>query len=191
MCPIHKKGDRTECSNYRPITLLNIAHKIFAILINNRLSEIVQKKLSDVQMGFRPDRSTVDNIFIIRQIYKKCYECNIELHNVFIDYTHAFNSIDLNKALESLKHYDVPIKLISLIALTLAATKAIAKVHSEYSNKFEVHRGVKQGDPLSATLFSIAIDAIIRKLDARGNISTRLKQCAAYADDNLITARTK
>jgi hypothetical protein len=92
--------------------------------------------------------------------------------------------------LESLKYYDVPIKFISLIALTLMDTKAIVKVNNEFSNKFEVHKGVKQ-DPLSATVFSIAIDIIIRKLDIKGSISTRLKQCAAYADDILITARTK
>jgi hypothetical protein len=47
-------------------------------------------------------------------------------------------------------------------------------------------------NPLSATLFSIAIDVIIRKLDTRGNISIRLKQCSAvYADNILITARTR
>jgi hypothetical protein len=55
ICPIYKKGDCTECPNYLPMTLLDIAYKIFAILLNNRLSEIVQEKLSDVQMGFRPD----------------------------------------------------------------------------------------------------------------------------------------
>jgi hypothetical protein len=81
--------------------------------------------------------------------------------------------------------------LISLIALILTGTKAAVKVHNEYSNKFEAHKGVKQGDPLSTTLFSIAIDEIIRKLDVRGNISTRLKQCAAYADGIIITARTE
>jgi hypothetical protein len=130
ICPIYKKGDCTECSNYRPITLLSIAYKIFAILLNNRLSEIVQEKLSDVQMGFIPDRSTVGNIFIIRQVFEKCYEYNIELHNVFIDYTQAFDPIDRNKVLESLKYYDVPIKLISLIALTLMDTKATVKVNN-------------------------------------------------------------
>jgi len=50
---------------------------------------------------------------------------------------------------------------------------------------------VKQGNPLSATLFSIVIDDILKQLKLRGNISTHLKQCSAYADDILITARTE
>ena len=50
---------------------------------------------------------------------------------------------------------------------------------------------VKQGDPLSATLFSIVIDDIIKQLEPRGNISTRLKQCSAYADDILIITRNQ
>jgi hypothetical protein len=56
---------------------------------------------------------------------------------------------------------------------------------------FAIQLSLEQQDPLSATLFSIAIDVIIWKLDTRGNISTRLKQCAVYADDILIPARTK
>ena len=48
----------------------------------------------------------------------------------------------------------------------------------------------KQGEPLSATIFTIAMDSILKKMELRGNISTRLKQCTAYADDILITTRT-
>jgi hypothetical protein len=40
-------------------------------------------------------------------------------------------------------------------------------------------------------LFSITMDSILKKMEFRGNISTRLKQCTAYADDILITTRTK
>jgi sorting nexin-29 len=70
ICPIFKKGDRLNCENYRPITLLNIAYKIYAILLNNRLVEIVENQLSDAQMGFWPTRSTIDNISIIRQVFE-------------------------------------------------------------------------------------------------------------------------
>jgi len=48
----------------------------------------------------------------------------------------------------------------------------------------------KQGEPLSATIFTIAMDSILKKMELRGNISTRLKQCTAYADDILTTTRT-
>jgi hypothetical protein len=50
--------------------------------------------------------------------------------------------------------------------------------------------GVKQGDSLSATLFSIVIDNVLKQLDPKENISTRIKQCSADADDILITTRT-
>jgi len=55
--PVYKKGDRLNCNNYTPITLLNVAYKIFAILLNKRL---IENKLEDNQMGFCPNRSTVD-----------------------------------------------------------------------------------------------------------------------------------
>jgi len=45
ICPIYKKGNRMICSNCRPITLLNVVYKIFSILINNRLSKMVERKL--------------------------------------------------------------------------------------------------------------------------------------------------
>ena len=93
MCPIYKKGDRKQCNNYRGISLLNIIYKIFAILLCNRLSEIIEPEIGNYQMGFRPNRSTTDNIFIVRQIYEKCYEYNIGLHNIFINFSQAFESV--------------------------------------------------------------------------------------------------
>jgi len=82
ICPIYKKGDRIICSNYRPVTLLNVVYKIFSILINSRLTKTVDNKLEDWQMGFRPNQSTIDNILIVKQIIEKHHEFNIELHSI-------------------------------------------------------------------------------------------------------------
>lgn len=191
ICPIYKKGDRQDCNNYRPITLLNIAYKILASLLNQRLCDIVETQIGEQQSGFRRNRSTIDNIFIVRQIFERCLEYNIELHNIFIDYTQAFDSVYRNKIKEALMMYKVPNKLIRLIMLTLHNTKASVKINNELSSEFEITTGVKQGDPLSATLFSLIVDTIMKQQDFRGSITTRLKQYVAYADDILITTRTK
>jgi len=66
ICPLYKKGDRLDCTNYGLKTLLNIAYKIFAIILNQRPVDIVETKLGDYQSGFRPNRSTIDNIFMTR-----------------------------------------------------------------------------------------------------------------------------
>jgi hypothetical protein len=124
ICPVYKKGDRLNCNNYRPITLLKIAYKILAILLNKRLMENTQNKLEDNQMGFHSNRSPIDNIFIIRQIFEKSYEHNIDLYNIFVDYTHTFDSVYRNKIIEYLMKFEVPDKLIRLIVLTLTHTRA-------------------------------------------------------------------
>ena len=66
----------------------------------------------------------------------------------------------------------------------------MVKINNEFTEKFDVQNGVKQQDPLSATLFVIAMGSILKKMEVRGNISTRLKQCIVYADDILVTTRT-
>jgi hypothetical protein len=67
--------------------------------------------------------------------------------------------------------------LIKLISLTLENTKAKVKVNNDLSGEIKIETGVKQGVPLSATLFSMIIDSIMNQLGVRGNISARLKQC--------------
>jgi len=100
---------------------------------------------------------------MIRQVIEKYYEYNVDIHNIFIDYIHAFNSIKTNKILDSLTQNKIPSKLIRLIKLTLENTTAKVKVKNAYMMEFRVASGVKQGDPLSSTLFSLVIDTVLKK----------------------------
>ena len=70
-------------------------------------------------------------------------------------------------------------------------TKMKVKVNNNYSEWFETKTGVRQGDPLSALLFSVVLDSVIKNLEVQGNITTRLKQICVYADDIVIIGRTK
>jgi hypothetical protein len=105
---------------------------------------------------------------MFRQIIEICREFNIELHNVFIDHTQALDSVYRDKVIKCLSNYDIPSNLIKLIAKTLQDTKVRVKVNQNYTEKFEILMGVKQGDPQSATLFSIVIDDILKQLELRG-----------------------
>ena len=58
------------------------------------------------------------------------------LYNIFVDYTHAFDSVNRNKLTECLEKFDVPDKLIRLIALTLKHTRARVKINKHYTEEF-------------------------------------------------------
>jgi len=49
---------------------------------------------------------------------------------------------------------------------------------------------VRQGDPPSATIFNLIIDSVIKKLNLRGDISLKLKEIVAFADDIALLARS-
>jgi len=63
--------------------------------------------MGNYQMGFGTNRSIRDNIFIVRQIYEKCYEYNIDLHNIFIDFSQAFDTVHRDAIYNSLIKHNV------------------------------------------------------------------------------------
>jgi hypothetical protein len=71
MAPIHKKGDKTECSNYPGISLLSTSYKILSSILLSRLSPYADEIIWDDQCGLRHNRSMIDQIFCSRQIMEK------------------------------------------------------------------------------------------------------------------------
>ena len=60
--PIHKKGGKRKCTNYRGISIISVPGKVYATCLEKKCREIVEPKLTDAQCGFRPGRSTMDQI---------------------------------------------------------------------------------------------------------------------------------
>ena len=88
---LHKKKDRTECGNYRGISLVAHAGKILLKIIARRLSEYCERAgiLPEEQSGFRPNRSTTDMIFVIGRLQELARKKRIPLDVCFIDLTEA------------------------------------------------------------------------------------------------------
>ncbi|CAH1371709.1 unnamed protein product, partial [Tenebrio molitor] len=117
LIPLLKKGDPTQCSNYRGIMLLNTTYKILTSIIRKRLTEHTETKLGEYQNGFRKGKSTIDAIHVISQIIEKSYEYDIE----GVRQGDALSTTLFNIALDGV------IKAAGLDrAITVSATQAIA-----------------------------------------------------------------
>ena len=153
VCPIHKKGDRKICGNYRGITLLNLGYKVMGRVIANRLAPRMEEVVGEYQGGFRKGRSTTDQIFTLKQIIEKGYEYGVTLHNLFIDFKQAYDTVKRNALYEALEDLGIPKKLIRMVKMTMANSRNVVKIGREYSRVFNVNEGLRQGDVLSTILF--------------------------------------
>jgi sorting nexin-29 len=131
ICLIHKKGDKSECNNYKGITLLNSMYKIMTSLINMRIMQIAGDSLGEYQCGFHKGRSTMDQIFVLRQTIEKFHEYGKDLHILFIDYKKAFNNVRRSKLTETMHEMGIATKLINLTMMTLHETYAKVKLGNE------------------------------------------------------------
>lgn len=190
ICPIFKKGDKLLCNNYRGISLLDVAYKIFSNILLSKISLFAENILDEYQCGFRRGRGTIDQIFVMRQIFEKCWEYKVNLHMLFIDFRQAFDSIVRDNLFNALIGFRVPSKLIRLVRMTLKNSNAKVLVSGKVSHEFPITSGVRQGDALSATLFNLALHDVIRKLDINGDILHSTSQICAYADDVCLIARS-
>jgi hypothetical protein len=91
--PIHKKGDKTECSDYTGISLLSTSYKILSNILLTRLTPYADEITGDHRCGFQCNRSITDQIFYVWQILEKKWEYNGTVHQLFIDFKKACDSI--------------------------------------------------------------------------------------------------
>ena len=190
-----KKGNLTDPNNWRGITLLPVASKVFLKVIHQRISQVFEEKsiIEDEQAGFRPGRSCTDQIFILRNIIEQSQEWQLPLHINFIDFSKAFDSVHRDSLWKILEYYGIPPKLVRLIKMFYDDYRCAVRQPGVNPEWFEVQSGVRQGCVISPFLFIIAVDYLMKlsqrnyKLGLRWNLTTRLNYLA-YADDIALFA---
>ena len=68
---MYKKGNRSECRNYRDISLVPVGSKLLSNMIFFRQRDAVDKVLRKEQCGFSKGKGCVNQIFTLRLIIEK------------------------------------------------------------------------------------------------------------------------
>ena len=183
MVTIYKqKGDSMECENYRGIKLLEHILKLLERVIESKLRTLVD--IHEMQFGFMPGKSTVDAIFIIRQVQEKFLEGNRKLYWCFVDLEKAFDRVPREVVYWSLRKRGVPERLIGIIRSLYEGAKTMVRTRYGKTDAFEVKVGLHQGSALSPFLFAVVMDVLSE--DVRGAMLWDL----LFADDLVITAES-
>jgi len=188
------KGTRAACGNYRGISLLSIAGKILArVMLNRLLSSVSEQNLPESQCGFRPDRSTIDMVFTVRQMQEKCLEQNLNLYTVFIDLTKAFDTVNRDALWVILSKLGCPAKFTKLIQLFHVDMTGEVLSGGEPSDRFSISNGVKQGCVLAPVLFNLFFTQVLRHavMDLDLGVYNKYRLDGSLFDLRRLTAKTK
>ena len=192
------KGDQSDPNNYRGITIIPILAKIYATALNCRLTKFRlanNERKADGQAGFLPDHRTTDHLFTLTHLihkYTRSQNTHRRLYTCFIDLTKAFDTVDRNKLWERLDYIGIRGNMLAALKGYYCNVAECVKTNEGLSDQFASHIGVKQGCPLSPTLFGLFIDevdnAIREHMDQRTSIRVggNRTPLLLYADDIVL-----
>ena len=162
---LFKKGDISNIENYRPISLLSQMYKLFTRIIANRLTNKLDSYQPVEQAGFRKGYSTVEHLQTLRLLIEKATEYDIPLHLAFVDFQKAFDCIETHAFLKAMDRARIDSRYTNIIKNIYQNATFHVKIDEELqTNKIKIQRGVRQGDPISPKLFTLALEDVFKEL---------------------------
>lgn len=193
--PVHKKGDLEKVENYRGITLLDTAYKIYAAVLNERLRKEIREKniLPESQAGFRENRGTIDNAYTLHHVVEReLSHKKGKVYAFFMDLKSAFDKVDRGLLWKAMSRGGIRRGLVERTKEIYEETINVAKCKNQCSEEFWTSEGIRQGCPLSPTLFTVFtadMEKVLRNGQAGGLVVGKEKFWSlAYADDVVLVA---
>ena len=156
--PIYKEGDKSNCENYRPISVLPVISKILEKLICDQLREFLNENniISKQQSGFRKLHSTETSLLQTTDKWLMNIDKGLINGVLFLDLKKAFDTVDHQILLSKLEVYDIRNQALSLFKSYLDNRTQICHYLCSRGNRIRAKKvicGVPQGSNLDPCCF--------------------------------------
>lgn len=179
--PIFKSGERTDVSNYRPISILSTLSKILEQLLVDRLTDFLKQSntLYNRQYGFRSGSNTLTAASEFTNDIYSALDSKKRMGVLFLDLRKAFDTIDHTILVQKLEYYGIRGTANALIRSYLSSREQFVHVNGATSDKCGLQVGVPQGSNLGPLLFLLYVNDL-PKLPLHGKPHM-------YADDTALS----
>ena len=177
--PIYKKGTRTSCNNYRPISLTSQIVKILERLVLDQMTMTLKSNnfFNCHQHGFQDQSSCITQLLECLQDWTTNYDNKVGTDIVYLDFSKAFDKVPHIRLCHKLEQSGIRGNILLWLKNFLTNRKQRVLLRNGASNWLHVTSGVPQGSILGPTLFLIYVN------DIPEAISTSVK---LFADDTKI-----
>ena len=174
--PIYKgMGDRSDCKNYRGISLLSIPGKVYGRILIEKVHSLTERLTGEEQCGFRPGRGCVDQVFVKKQMSEKFVDKNKSLYVAYMDLEKAYDRVDREAIWRVLGMYGINGQLLKAVQSLYEKSEACVRVCREEGEWFEVGVGLRQGCVMSPWLINLFMDAVMKEVrEKAGDVSVTL-----------------
>ena len=193
---LHKKGDASDPSNFRGITISSCLGKLFNTILNKRLNSYLEKNnlLSDYQIGFRKNHRTSDHMLILKTLIDKYKKGKKPLYIGFVDFMKAFDTVWHHGLFHKILKTGISNLFYKIIKSMYSKVSLTVQVGENITPFFASTVGVRQGDNLSPSLFNLFVNDLPHIFDpkcASPNFGDIPIPCLLFADDLLIFSESK
>ena len=178
--PVHKKGDKCNIENYRPISLTSLVMKVMEKIIRDELYSKCQTLIHECQHGFLPGKSCLTQMTNVIDNISSSLNMRHDVDMVYFDFAKAFDSVNHDIILQKLKsEFKIDGIMLKFIKEYLRDRTQKVVIGDNSSNSLPVESGVPQGSILGPLLFVLFINDIYTCVSNGTNI-------ALYADDTKV-----